>query len=661
MSFRFRIEAVFIMILYGLLICSTISVSAVDTVNSEDYNIFEKLTVDVPGDQKHVPGEILVKFIPGVSEEKIRSINTGHGTRVTYTSPYAGFKILKIPVTKTVEEMVEIYSKNPNIEYAVPNAIASSFMIPDDPLYKYQWNLKNGIGGINLEPAWDMSAGKTPAGDRVIVAVLDTGVAYEDYSIYRKAPDLMSATFVSGYDFVNNDAHPNDDNSHGTHVAGTIAQSTNNNYGVAGAAYDCSVMPVKVLNKQGSGTLQQLVDGIYFATNNGSKVISMSLGYSPGYYPGQVLDDALNYAYSKGVTIVAAAGNDETGTVSYPAAYEKCIAVGAINSGGLLSDYSNYGEALDVVAPGGDGIDRDGDGYGDGILQNTFNPNTKNPKDFGFWFFSGTSMATPHVSGIAALLISRGANGPDQVRAAMQNTATDLGVKGLDGYYGHGLVNATASLEFISSSTPTPDTNAPVITNINANARTNSATITWSTNEVSSSTIRYSTDRSSFKERSNSTLVSSHSVELTELVPATTYYYEVMSSDASGNTALDNNSTQYYSFTTSGSSDYIYIDNVQVTADSRLTGKNVFVNSTAVVTILDNNKNTIQGATVSGYWSGTATDTDSALTNETGKATVYSNEVKYKSGTLTFNFTANNVSYTIPWNETVKSGTGTYP
>lgn len=220
-------------------------------------------------------------------------------------------------------------------------------------------------------------------------------------------------------------------------------------------------MPVKVLNKQGSGTLQQLVDGIYFATNNGAKVISMSLGYPPGYYPGKALDDALNYAYSNGVTVVAASGNNEAGTVSYPAAYEKCIAVGATRYDGSRSNYSNYGDALDVMAPGGDtSLDQNGDGYRDGILQNTFDPNTKNPKDFGFWFFQGTSMATPHISGVAALLIAKGANGPEEVMAAIQNTATDLGTSGWDQYYGYGLINAKAALDSIQSQ---PTVNNPPV------------------------------------------------------------------------------------------------------------------------------------------------------------------------------------------------------
>ena len=285
--------------------------------------------------------------------------------------------------------MVKVYSNNPDVEYAVPNYIDYAFLTPNDPYYKYQWNLKEFVkgigGGINVEPAWD-----TSKGNGVIVAVLDTGVAYENYDVYKKAPDLENTYFAPGYDFVNNDDHPNDDNAHGTHVAGTLAQSTNNKLGVAGIAYGCTIMPVKVLNKEGSGTLQQLVDGIYFATDHGAKVISMSLGFNPGENPGKPLAHALDYAYGKGVTIVAAAGNDATGTVCYPAADKKCIAVGATGFNSLAW-YSNYGSEIDVVAPGGDDrADINGDGIADYpynmILQNTFNFNTQNPTDFSYWF-----------------------------------------------------------------------------------------------------------------------------------------------------------------------------------------------------------------------------------------------------------------------------------
>jgi len=453
-----------------LVLCSfivgTVPISVLAQQNSPDNQIFEYEGPDLPSGVEYVTGELIVKFEPGVSNNEIANINSKHGTSVKYTSPYAGFKILHIPKGKTVPEMVEKYNKNPNVEYAVVNSIAHAFVSPNDPLYELQWHLDDSSspnpvggtngGGINIEPAWDISDGTG-----VIVAVLDSGVAYEDYGTkYKLAPDLENTHFVAGWDFVNNDAHPNDDNSHGTHVAGTIAQSTNNGIGVAGVAFNCSIMPVKVLNKRGSGTLDQLVDGIYFATNNSADVISMSLGWPPGYDPGKPLKDALDYAYNKGVTIVSASGNDYASQVSYPAAHDKCIAVGATGYDETRVGYSNYGIALDIMAPGGDSsVDLNGDGYYDGVLQNTFNPNTKNPRDFGYWFFTGTSMATPHVSGVAALLIANGVTGPDNVRKALESTAED---KGNDLEYGSGIVDAYAALQWTPDDTPV--NNSPVAT-----------------------------------------------------------------------------------------------------------------------------------------------------------------------------------------------------
>jgi len=653
MSFKFKSKVVPLLVLYGLLIGAIIPVSAMDTGDRGSYDIFEKLTVDVPEDQKYVPGEILVKFNPGVSEEKIKSINAGHGTQVTYTSPYAKFKILKIPTTKTVEEMVEIYSKNPNVEYAVPNAIAYAFMAPNDPYYDpYQWNFmkfEDGVGGgINLEPAWDISTG-----EGVIVAVLDTGVAYEDYSIYKKAPDLANTNFVSGYDFVNNDAHPNDDNSHGTHVAGTIAQSTNNNYGVAGVAYDCSIMPVKILNKQGSGTLQQIVDGIYFATNNNADVISMSLGFPPGYYPGQNLDDALNYSYNNGVTLVAASGNDATGTVSYPAAYEKCIAVGATRYDGNRAPYSNYGDALDIMAPGGDlSLDQNGDGYNDGILQNTFDPNTKKTKDFSFWFFTGTSMATPHVSGVAALLIAEGANGPDHVRAAIQNTAIDLGTSDWDPEYGYGLVNATAALEYITPTSdennlPVADAGGPYTEIVGTAVRFNGSASSDSDGNI----VSYEWDFGDGNISSDMNPENTYST-------AGTYTVTLKVTDDDNAVGTDTASVK---ITDASSENVIRVSDVSVEISNRTAGKNTFVSAKAVVTILDNSDGPVEGATVSGFWKDATIDLDSAATDSTGKATVYSDEVKYTGTPLTFNFTVDGVSHSIPWDGIIKSGTETYP
>jgi hypothetical protein len=227
-------------------------------------------------------------------------------------------------------------------------------------------------------------------------------------------------------------------------------------------------MPVKVLNKNGSGTYTQVANGIYWAVDHGAQVINLSLG---GDSPSATLEDAVAYAYNKGVTVVAAAGNDSSDVLAYPAAYDAyVIAVGATRYDETLSYYSNYGPSLDIVAPGGDlNVDQNGDGYKDGVLQNTFNPNTKNPSDFGYWFFQGTSMATPHVSGVAALLIANGnadvnkdgISSPDEVRSVLQNTAEDKGPTGRDNTYGYGLVNAYAALKWTSG----PDTVPPTISN----------------------------------------------------------------------------------------------------------------------------------------------------------------------------------------------------
>ncbi len=397
---------------------------------------------------RYVPEEIIVKFKPGVSDEVIRDLNRRHGCSVLSISRFAGFKRLRISKGKTVEEMVEIYSKNPNVDYAEPNYIAYTLWIPNDGYYHYQWHMDNHVyGGINMESAWDVQTGKP----EVIVAVIDTGVAYENYGKkFKLAPDLANTSFVAGHDFVNNDTHPNDDEGHGTHVTGTIAQSTDNGIGVAGVAFNTSVMPVKVLNSAGSGTYADVAEGIRFAADNGADVINMSLG---GTSPSNTLKNALAHAYGKGVVIVCAAGNNgRNGAPLYPAAYDDyCIAVGATRYDEERANYSNTGAYLDLTAPGGDIYeDQNGDGYGDGVLQQTFG---SSPGDFGYWFYQGTSMASPHVAGVAALLLANGITGPDNVRKALESTAEDKGAPGWDDEYGWGIVDANAASHYTAEPT----------------------------------------------------------------------------------------------------------------------------------------------------------------------------------------------------------------
>lgn len=400
-----------------------------------------------------VPGEILVKFKHGIPEKAIEAINKQHSASVIDVSPL-GFMRLSIPKGRSVEQMVQTYSMNPNVEYAEPNAICRAVMTPNDPFYSFQWHLDNDeYGGINIEDAWDISTG-----EGVVVAVLDTGVAYEDYDAdndgsldYKLLDDLEETTFVEGWDFVNLDSHPNDDHWHGTHVTGTIAQSTNNSFGAAGVAFGASIMPIKVLNASGSGSASQLVNGILYAANHGAKVINMSLAF-PWYYailfPNQLesVHSAIQYAYNQGVTIVAAAGNDGANSVAYPAAFEECIAVGATQYNEMLAPYSNWGVELDLTAPGGNlDLNQNGDTLKDGVLQRTIDP-WNGPLYFSTILAEGTSMASPHVAGVAALVIALGVTGPDNVRQVLQSTGEDHGGGGWDVVYGWGIVDAYAAV-----------------------------------------------------------------------------------------------------------------------------------------------------------------------------------------------------------------------
>ena len=392
-------------------------------------------------EEEFVPDEILVKFRSEITKAGIDKMIYRYGSTVREISPYTGVWRIEIPSGRTVEEMVELYGTQVGVEYAEPNYYAYASFVPNDTHYPKQWHLDNNeYGGIHMEAAWDISTGSG-----VTVAIIDTGVAYEDYGKYGRAPDLAGTSFVAGYDFINNDAHPNDDHGHGTHVAGTVAQTTNNSMGVAGVAYNACLMPVKVLNSKGYGNDQQVANGIIWATDHGAQILSMSLG---GSSPATVLEQACAYAYNNGATIIASAGNGGSTSPHYPSAYDDyVIAVGATRYDETKTWYSSYGSSLDVMAPGGDtSVDQNGDGYGDGVLQQTF---SGSPTNWVYAYYQGTSMATPHVSGTAALLISEGiATTPDDLRAALQETAEDLGSPGWDSTYGWGLIDAHAALQW---------------------------------------------------------------------------------------------------------------------------------------------------------------------------------------------------------------------
>jgi serine protease len=411
---------------------------------------------------EYMGSEVLVKFRDGVTEAAMAELESQIGIEVL-SLHRMGVRRLRVPAGTTEQEVVRRLMLDPRVEYAELNSVCHAFTTPNDPEYFYQWHFP----AVNAPSAWEISAG-----DGIVVAILDTGIAFEDYPVpsheldtvhdgvvqYQRAPDFSGTTFVPGYDFVNDDSHPNDNSAHGTHVAGTVAQTTNNSIGTAGLAFECSLMPVKVLDYQGSGSASGLADGIYWATDNGAQVINMSLGWFPGYDPGVTVHNAVEYAYDQGVVLVASTGNWGTGTVSFPAAYPEVIAVGATKYDSHITDYSQYGPELEVVAPGGDVyLDENGDGEVDGVLQQTFAGHRlgppevlADPTDFDYYFYDGTSMAAPHVAALVALMIANGQTGTENIRTILHETAVDLGDPGRDDLYGYGLIDAYSALTYSS-------------------------------------------------------------------------------------------------------------------------------------------------------------------------------------------------------------------
>ncbi|WP_232323357.1 S8 family serine peptidase [Photobacterium sp. J15] len=368
-------------------------------------------------------GQVLVQALP----EELGD------AKVLRYYPGSGVSIVKVEPGKENGQLTAFKAKG---KRASKNYIASHFV--DDPYYNtYQWHFNH----IESDLAWGTSDGYG-----VTVAVLDTGLR-EGGNDGIGCIDTNDSGQKTGVDIVNNDNDPTDGDGHGTHVSGTIAQATGNKVGVAGLAYASCVMPVKVLSDTGSGTFADIAEGIYYAVDNGAGVINMSLGVSArsGLTNDPIMDAALDYAESNGVIVVAAAGNDGfRKNVSYPAIYPSVIAVGATDFNNSLASYSNRGKGLDVVAPGGNtSADENGDGFADGVLQETFGSDGV----WGYYFFQGTSMAAPHVSALAAMLLANGVV-PADVKQAITSSAMDLGSTGYDSTYGHGLIQGYQALNW---------------------------------------------------------------------------------------------------------------------------------------------------------------------------------------------------------------------
>jgi len=306
-----------------------------------------------------------------------------------------------VPLNSDILTIVQEYNIDSSVEYAEPNYIVKSCGIPNDPYFNEQWSLNNNgqTGGkedadIDAVEAWDIETGS----EDVIIAIIDSGINYMHpdlidniWSNHDEIPDNDidddNNGFVDdviGWDFFNDDSDPMDDNSHGTGCAGIVGAVGNNGIGISGVCWDSKLMPIKSLSSQGAGSIWFLINGILYAADNGADVISMSLG---GELVSSSLKDAVDYAFSMGYVLVAAAGNNADDEEFYPAAYDDVIAVSATNYKDKKIDASNYGNWIDVSAPGYD----------------IYTTNLDN----NYFYFSMTSSACPHVSGLAGLLLSQ--------------------------------------------------------------------------------------------------------------------------------------------------------------------------------------------------------------------------------------------------------------
>lgn len=351
----------------------------------------------------HAPKQLLIKFKEGTTADKMYTLHKKAKCNVAETYEDLGW--YRIESRKKMQRMLKHYKDHVLIEHVEPNYYLQASFTPNDPFFPYQYNLPK----INAPAAWDISQSNSS----VKIAIIDTGVQLNH-------PEL-AGKILPGYDYVDYDNIPEDGNGHGTHVAGIAASITNNGVGIAGVAPLASIVPLRVLDNNGQGTTGNVGNGLVYAANNGIQVVNLSLGGPTGE---AFLQAAVQYAWDRGAVIIAAAGNDNTSYPIVPASYPNVIAVASTNPSDLKSNFSNYGSWVDMAAPG------------DTILSTYLGGS--------YAYLSGTSMAAPHVAGVAALLAARGKTNA-QIRDALCFASDPVSGSGV--YWTYGRLNAYQSLQ----------------------------------------------------------------------------------------------------------------------------------------------------------------------------------------------------------------------
>ncbi len=371
------------------------------------------------------PGEVLVQFRPGVTAAACDGLVAAVGGRVRATQAIMNLARVRVPVGQERAIAARLHG-DPRVQAAGLNYRVRAALIPNDPFYApYQWNMPR----INAPSAWEITTGSP----EVIIAVVDTGLDHSHPEFAGK--------IVPGYDFVNDDADPDDDNGHGTHVAGIALARGHNGIGIAGVSWGARVMPVKTLDANGSGLLSEGIDGIIWAAYTGARIINLSwvVELPPNDPSRYILQGAIDYAYQQGCLIVAAAGNNylEGNPVLYPAACNRVVAVAATGQNDERAPYSEVQSYVDVAAPGGIALDAYPSEPAGHYIFSTY-------RNSNYALISGTSQAAPHVAGLAALIWSLNPHlTPDAVEGYIKAGAVNLGDPN---QFGAGRIDAWATL-----------------------------------------------------------------------------------------------------------------------------------------------------------------------------------------------------------------------